>query len=255
MIDLFPTREIALQIGSFSVHWYGLMYFAAFIVAWYLLPRLQKYRDINLTSEEWSSILSWAVVGVIVGGRLGFVLFYGPSYYLAHPLEIFAVWKGGMASHGGFIGVTLAMMWALRKRKSDFWKIADIVVIPVAIGLAFGRMGNFINLELYGIPTTLPWGINIPGVAAPRHPTQIYAVIKDLFIAGMCYWNIRRSSSKPGETLALFLMLYGVLRFLVEFLREQNGVYYLGLSEGQWLTIPLFIIGAILWIRRSSSTK
>src|SRR5262245_54348329 len=113
MISFFPSREVALSIGSFSLHWYGLLYFAAFVVAWYLLPRLQKYRGLNLSSDEWSSILSWAVVGVIVGGRLGFVLFYEPSYYLSHPLEIFAVWKGGMASHGGFIGVALAMFWAL----------------------------------------------------------------------------------------------------------------------------------------------
>ncbi len=251
MIDLFPTREVALQIGSFHIYWYGMMYFSAFIVAWHLLPRLQKYRNITLSSEEWSNILSWAVVGVIVGGRLGFVLFYEPAYYLSHPLEIFAVWKGGMASHGGFIGVSLAMMWALRKRKSDFWKIADIVVIPIAIGLAFGRMGNFINQELYGIPTNLPWGIIVPNSEVLRHPTQIYAVMKDLFIAGVCFLHIRKTSSQqPGQTFALFLMLYGVLRFLNEFLREQSGGYTWGLSEGQWLTIPLFIVGAVLWMRK-----
>lgn len=247
MIDFFPSRQVFIQIGTFGIHWYGIMYFLAFVLAWWLLPRLQKFRNINLSQDEWSNLLSAVVVGVIVGGRLGYVLFYSPLYYLTHPLHIFAVWEGGMSSHGGFIGVTLAVLFALRHRKKDLLAIADIMVIPVAIGLAFGRMGNFINLELYGTPTSLPWGISIPGVPELRHPTQIYAVIKDLFIASMCFLHIKKKSA-PGTTLALFLMLYGTLRFIVEFFREQNGQFFMGLSEGQWLTIPLFIIGVFLWL-------
>jgi phosphatidylglycerol---prolipoprotein diacylglyceryl transferase len=248
MIDFFPSRAVAIDLFGFSVHWYGLLYFAAFAVAWFLVPRLQRYRDLSLSPDEWSRLVSWAVVGVIVGGRLGFVLFYDPAYYIAHPLEIFAVWKGGMASHGGFIGVTLAMLWALRSRKSDVLRIADVVVIPVAIGLAFGRLGNFINQELYGTVTSLPWGMEFPGADGLRHPVQLYAVAKDLLIAAVCFIHLTRRPYVAGHTISLFLLLYGVLRFLTEFVREQNGAIYHGLSEGQWLTIPVFIAGIILWV-------
>ncbi len=248
MIALFPTRTIAIEIAGFSIHWYGLLYLAAFAIAWLLIPRLQKYRSLSLSYDELSNILMWAVVGVIVGGRLGFVLFYQTEYYLSHPAEIFAVWNGGMASHGGFIGVAIALFFALRKRKDDILKIADVLVVPIAIGLALGRLGNFINQELYGIPTTLPWGIAVPDQEGLRHPTQIYAIIKDLFIAGVCFYHLRRPKPLPGRTFALFLMLYGVLRFIVEFFREQNGLYYGMLSQGQWLTLPIFITGVILWL-------
>jgi phosphatidylglycerol:prolipoprotein diacylglycerol transferase len=250
MIDLLPSRQVAIELFGFSVHWYGLLYFAGFVTAWFLLPRLQRYRNLSLSADEWSSLLSWAVVGVIVGGRLGYVLFYGGDYYLRNPLEIFAVWKGGMASHGGMIGVTLAVLWALRHRKSDLLSVADVLVVPVAIGLAFGRLGNFINLEIYGIPTMLPWGISIPGIEGLRHPTQIYAIIKNLFIAAVCFWHLK-TYMKPGQTLALFFMLYGVLRFIVEFFRDQTGVAMFGpLSEGQILTIPVFAVGAWLWVKK-----
>lgn len=250
MIDFFPSRTIAVEIFGFGVHWYGLLYFAAFVVAWLLLPRLQRYRDLSLSADEWSRLISWAVVGVIIGGRLGYVLFYDPWHYLSNPLQIIAVWQGGMSSHGGFIGVTLAMIWALRNNKSQILRIADVVVIPVAIGLALGRVGNFINQELYGTYTTLPWGITIPPEEALRHPTQIYAVIKNLFIALMCYLHLRQRPYISGRTIALFLMLYGVLRFLVEFVRDQQGIYMFGvLSEGQLLTIPVFIAGVVLWWR------
>lgn len=249
MIHFFPTREVALSIGGFGIHWYGLLYFAAFIVAWFLLPRLQKFRDLSLSAEQWSSILSWAVIGVIVGGRLGYVLFYQPGYFLTHPLDIFAVWNGGMSSHGGFIGVSLALLWALRERKNELLKIGDVVVIPIAIGLALGRFGNFINQELYGTVTTLPWGIEIPGIEGLRHPTQIYAIIKDLFIAAVCFVHLRRRPFRAGETLAIFLMLYGVLRFIVEIFREQSGMIFGVLSEGQVLTVPVFVVGVVLWWR------
>lgn len=251
MIELFPSRQVALEIMGFGIHWYGLLYFTGFILGWLLLPRLQKYRGVRLSSEEWSGILSAAVIGVILGGRLGYVLFYDPWHYVSNPLEIIMVWKGGMSSHGGIIGVTLALLWALRERKDQFWLIADTVIVPVALGLALGRLGNFINLELYGTPTALPWGIQIPGVDGLRHPTQIYAIIKDLFIALLCFVHLRRQPFIAGRTAALFLMLYGVLRFVVEHFREQNGVFIGPFSEGQLLTIPVFVVGVILWLRVS----
>lgn len=262
MIAFFPSRAVALTIGSFSIHWYGLLYLCGFFLAWVLIPRLQKFRKLSVTRDEWGTILSAAVVGVIVGGRLGFVFFYEPVYFLSHPWEILMVWKGGMASHGGFIGVTVALLWTLRRRSwTEIWKIADIIVVPIAIGLALGRVGNFINQELYGIVTDLPWGITVPGEQGLRHPTQLYAVAKDLLIAVVCFVHLFRTRDRmqPGQTFALFLLLYGVLRFLIEFLREQHGeVWELGglsLSQGQMLTLPVILIGFVMWIRKRNLNR
>jgi phosphatidylglycerol---prolipoprotein diacylglyceryl transferase len=252
MIDVFPSRTVALDLFGWQIHWYGLLYIAAFLVAWWLLPRLQRYRDLSFTSEDWSRLLSWGVGGVIVGGRLGYVLIYTPASYLVQPWRIFAVWEGGMSSHGGLVGVTLALLWVLRRRSwRDIAAVADLVVVPAAIGLALGRIGNFINMELYGTPTLLPWGIAIPGVPELRHPTQLYAVVKNLLIAGACFLHLRSVHARPGRTVALFLMLYGVLRFLLEFLREQPyGVWDAGfmvLTPGQALTVPVLVAGVLLW--------
>lgn len=242
-----------MSIGTFAVHWYGILYLAAFLLAYALLPRLQRFRGLSLSTEVWASVLSFAIGGVIIGGRLGYVLFYEPSYFLEHPLQIVAVWNGGMSSHGGFISVVLALLWACRRHKVSVLSLADIVVVPAALGLACGRIGNYINLELYGTVTTLPWGMTIPGVEGLRHPTQIYAVLKDLFIAGICFLHLRSVTSVPhGRTCALFLMLYAALRFAVEHFREQPYGYVLGLSYGQLYTVPLFFAGLALylWLRR-----
>lgn len=253
MFSLFPSRQVALELFGFSIHWYGIMYLLAFLLAWFFLPRLQRFRDLQWTKEEWSSALSWAVIGVLVGGRLGFVLFYRPDMFLK-PLEIFQVWHGGMSSHGGFLGVLLALLWILRGKRGEFWKVADVITVPVAVGLALGRMGNFINQELYGSPTNLPWGIRVPGESSPVHPTQLYAVAKDLFIAGACFLHLR-SFRTPGRTAALFLMLYGVLRFVVEHFRVQDYDGLLGLTRGQLLTIPIFLVGIVIWFMRRQSSK
>lgn len=251
MFTLFPSRTVAIEVFGFAVHWYGLLYLAGFLLAWWLLPRLQRYRGLTLTREEWERLLGYAVLGVILGGRLGFVLFYEPRYFLAHPLEIFAVWEGGMASHGGFLGVAVALLLARRRVKIDPWKLADIAVIPAAIGLAIGRIGNLINQELYGTVTALPFGIAIPGVEGLRHPTPLYDAIYNLLIAGACFWYLRRTRSVPGRTCALFLMLYAVCRFFIEFLRVQDysplSVLGIVLTRGQALTVPVFIAGAFLW--------
>lgn len=253
MISFFPSRTVAIDLFGFGVHWYGLLYFLGFLIGWYLLPRLQSYRNISFSADQWSSILSAAVVGVIIGGRLGYVFFYAFSYYLQHPLEIFAVWNGGMASHGGFIGVTLALLFVLQKKSWDeILRIADIVVIPVAIGLGLGRLGNFINQELYGTVTTLPWGMTFVGAVGYRHPIQLYDFAIQMISAGILFWHLRQKPFVPGRTLALFLLLYGVARFLLEFIRDQNGVPVYVLTEGQWLTIPLFAIGCWLLLRTRS---
>ncbi|MFA7681802.1 MAG: prolipoprotein diacylglyceryl transferase [Candidatus Peribacteraceae bacterium] len=255
MVTFFPTRAIAVEILGFSIHWYGLMYLTGFLIAFLLLPRLQRYRKFTLSSDDWSALLSWSIIGVLVGGRLGFVFFYEPLYFMAHPLEIVQVWHGGMSSHGGFLGVAIAVYVACRKKNIDPLALADILVVPAAIGLALGRLGNYVNQELYGTVTNLPWAIAVSGVEGLRHPTQFYAIAKDLFSAAVCFWYLR-STTRAGSVIALFLILYGVLRFFVEYVRVQPyGLITLGvvtLSYGQLLTLPLVLAGVFLWwkIRR-----
>lgn len=252
MIELFPSRVVALSLFGFEVHWYGVLYVLAFLTAFFLLPKLLPFRKLEVDDDDLSSIMTWAILGVIVGGRLGYVLFYAPAIIFQDPLEIFRVWHGGMSSHGGFIGTLLALFFVLRKKGVPFYAFMDIAVIVVAIGLAYGRIGNFINQELYGTVTTLPWGISIPGVEGLRHPTHLYAVLKDLFIASACFWYVRLVRPIiPGRSGALFLMLYGVLRFLNEYLRVQDfpstDLGIISLTRGQLLTVPIFLAGAILW--------
>lgn len=253
-MQLFPTRAIALSIGPLSIHWYGLLYLLGFALGMYLLPKLQRYRDLALTDAQRESLVLHVFVGVLVGGRMGYVLFYDLPYFLQHPVDIIAVWKGGMASHGGFAGVILAL-WAYASRQHiSLLRLADVLMVPVAIGLALGRVGNFINLELYGTVTNVPWAIAIPGVEGLRHPTQFYAVAKDLLIAFVCFVHLRATASNQqaiGRTAALFLALYGVLRFCVEYFRDQplGFLPLLGvqLSRGQLLTLPIVALGALVW--------
>ena len=251
MIEIFPSREVALSVLHFHIHWYGLLYLLSFVVAYYTLPRLAKYRDIHITSDDWASILSWAVVGVIVGGRLGYVFLYEPRYFFSSPLDIFAVWKGGMASHGGFAGVILFLSYALWQRNISIRKVADIAVIPAALGLALGRFGNFINLELYGTVTSVPWGMEFPGAEGLRHPLPLYSVMQNIVIAGVCYWYLLRKPAQYGRTFALFIMLYSVCRYLLEYIREQTHSSFefaiFTFTRGQLYTVPLFIVGLILW--------
>ncbi|HLD07475.1 MAG TPA: prolipoprotein diacylglyceryl transferase [Candidatus Peribacterales bacterium] len=255
-MEFFPNRQIFLEIGPLAIHWYGIMYLLAFCVAWWLIPILARKKGYPLTKDDIGTLLFAGILGVILGGRLGYVLFYAPGYFASHPLEIPAVWNGGMSSHGGMIGVTLAMLIVFRKLRSkvSLFQLADLLTVPIAIGLIFGRLGNFINLELYGTVTDLPWGIAIPGVEGIRHPVQIYAMIKDVFIAIVCFLSLMRSKS-AGVTLGLFFLLYGILRFATEFVREETSegfdIAMLHLTRGQFLTIPVIIIGVwLIWFMR-----
>lgn len=203
MIELFPSRAIAATVFGFSIHWYGVMYFLAFLLTYLLIARFQHYRSLQLSREQIQSILSWAICGVILGGRLGYVVFYEPVYFLHHPLEIFAVWNGGMASHGGFIGVAIALFYALRTHQVPVLAFMDVAVIPIAVGLALGRFGNFINWELYGTVTDVPWAIAIPGVEGLRHPTFFYSMMKDLWIAAICLILLRSGRGSRGLLCSL----------------------------------------------------
>ncbi len=259
-MQFFPSREIALSIGPLSIHWYGIMYLLGFTIGMWLLPKLQKLRSLDMTAAQRESLVLHVFFGVLLGGRLGYVLFYGGTHFFEHPLEIFAVWQGGMSSHGGIIGVILALLLFTRRQRIPLLKLTDTVMVPVAIGLALGRVGNFINLELYGTITTLPWGMAFPGADGLRHPTQIYAILKDLLIAALCFWHIKRTAGverAAGVTTAIFLVSYGILRCVVETFRDQSPYGYmpflgLDISRGQLLTIPVIALGVLLyvWTRR-----
>lgn len=245
MIHFFPTRAVALSLGPLSIHWYGVMYALAFLIGMAMLPRLLRIVRLEMTAKDRENLLLAVFLGVLIGGRLGFVLFYGGGYYLEHPLQIFAVWEGGMSSHGGFLGVALALLVFCRRNDIEFLRLSDAIVVPMAIGLGLGRIGNFINQELYGTVTTLPWGMSFPGADGLRHPIQLYDFAIQMCIA-LCCFVVLRKGAVPGRVAGLFLTLYAVARFLLEYIREQNGVFFGPFSEGQLLTIPIFIAGVLL---------
>jgi phosphatidylglycerol---prolipoprotein diacylglyceryl transferase len=247
---------IAFSLGPLSIRWYGLMYLLGFAL-FLLLGRLRSrdaWRD--MSAQDVDDLLFYGMIGVIVGGRLGHVVFYGPlSYYLANPLEIFAVWKGGMASHGGILGVIVAMWWFARSRGKSFLRVTDFVVPLVPLGLGAGRIGNFINGELWGrvADPTLPWAMIFPqaGDRLPRHPSQLYQFALEGVVLFAILWLYSRKPRAAGTVGSLFLIGYGVLRIIGEFFREPEALYGampLGLSAGQWLSIPMVLVGLAMFV-------
>ena len=195
-----------------------------------------------------------SVVGVVLGGRVGYCLFYKPAYYLAHPLEIFAVWQGGMSFHGGLLGVLLAMVWFARSRQRPWLQVMDFVAPCVPTGLAAGRVGNFINGELWGrvADPSLPWGMVFRGAGnLPRHPSQVYQFLLEGMLLFVLLWLYARGPRKTGQVSAAFLVGYGTFRFIAEFFREPDahlGLLGLGLSMGQWLCVPMVVAGVAMWV-------
>jgi len=247
---------IAFSIGPLAVRWYGLMYLAGFAGGFWLGARRIAQNLAPVSRAQFDDLLFLAVLGVILGGRLGYVLFYKPGYYLSHPMEVFYLWQGGMSFHGGLLGVMLAMVFAARRHRIEWLRLMDFVAPLVPLGIAAGRLGNFINGELWGRATSLPWGMVFrhagPG---PRHPSQLYEfALEGLALFALLWWF----SSKPrprGQVSAVFLLGYGVFRFVAEFGREPDaflGFLALGLSMGQWLCVPMIAAGLWMfaWSRR-----
>jgi phosphatidylglycerol---prolipoprotein diacylglyceryl transferase len=246
----------AIRIGAFAIHWYGLMYllaFAQFLLLGRLRIRAARYQSLGWSYKDLEDLLFVGVLGVVLGGRLGYTLFYMPDYYLSHPLSIFKIWEGGMSFHGGLLGVLLALFWFAYRRKVSFFVVSDLVAPLVPFGLAFGRLGNFINGELWGRPTDLPWAMVFPMVdSIPRHPSQIYQFFGEGVFLGVMLWVYSSKSRRVGQVSGLFLLGYGVCRFLAEFAREPDaflGLLGLGLSMGQWLSLPMIIFGIYLIVR------
>jgi phosphatidylglycerol:prolipoprotein diacylglycerol transferase len=246
---------IAFSLGPVAVRWYGLMYLVAFALL-FLLGRA-RIRAASPSvppkfgQRDLEDLLFWGAIGTVMGGRLGYVLFYKPAHFLSHPLEIFMVWQGGMAFHGGLIGVIAAMALFARRRGWRFLQISDFVAPLVPLGLAAGRMGNFINGELWGRPTTVPWGMVFPqaGDGIARHPSQLYQFAGEGILLFLVLWLYSSRPRAMGAISGLFLVGYGVMRFLAEFAREPDaflGLLGLGLSMGQWLSLPMIALGLAL---------
>ncbi len=248
---------VAIHLGPLAVHWYGLMYVAAF-VAFILLGRvrMRQQPQTHWTPRELDDLLLWGVLGVVLGGRLGQVLFYDPGYYLDNPVEIFAVWKGGMSFHGGLLGVLLALSWHARSHRRRFLEVGDFVAPLVPLGLAFGRVGNFINGELWGrvADPALPWAMVFPRVDdLPRHPSQLYQAGLEGLALFVLLWLYSAKPRPVGAVSGAFLVGYGVFRFVAEYFRTPDhgifGQLTLGISMGQWLSLPMILLGVWLWTR------
>ena len=247
---------IALSLGPVAIRWYGLMYVAAFLL-FLVLGRMHLKRrpDLGFTKENLDDLLFYGMLGVVLGGRLGFVLFYKPMYYLAHPIEIFYIWQGGMSFHGGFLGVLVAMLLFGRKTKRTFFQVTDFIAPSVPTGLAAGRLGNFINGELPGRVTDAsvwPWAMWFPQMDATpiaRHPSQLYQFAMEGLLLFVILWLYSRKPRPVGAVSAVFLIGYGSFRFLAEFTREPDsflGLLSFGMSMGQWLSLPMVVAGIVL---------
>ena len=252
---------VALSLGPLQIHWYGLTYLVAFgLFMWLAALRTMQaqFASVGWTRRDVEDLLFYGVIGVVIGGRLGYMLFYKPGHYLEHPVEILAVWKGGMAFHGGLLGV-LAAMWAFaRSRGRHFLEVTDLIAPCVPTGLASGRVGNFINGELWGraADPSLPWAMVFPqsGLNIPRHPSQLYQFCLEGLLLFALLWFYARKPRSLGIVSGMFLIGYGSFRFLAEYFREPDsflGLLALGMSMGQWLCVPMVLVGAALvWAGR-----
>ena len=248
---------IAIQIGPLAVRWYGLMYLAGFVAFLWLGKRRAAAQPwYGMRALDIDDLLFYGVLGVVLGGRLGQVLFYEPGYYLAHPLEILAVWKGGMAFHGGMLGVFVAMaLWGRRSGKT-FFQVTDFIAPLVPLGLMAGRIGNFINGELWGrvAGATLPWAMVFPQVdTLPRHPSPLYQAAGEGLLLFVILWLFSARQRALGQVSGMFLIGYGVLRFVAEYFREpDHGIFGLSyvISMGQWLSLPMILVGLWLLLRQ-----
>jgi phosphatidylglycerol:prolipoprotein diacylglycerol transferase len=252
-------NPIALQLGPVGIHWYGLMYVVAFVLFLWLgamRSRQPQWAQAGWSRRDVEDLLFFGVIGVIIGGRLGYVLFYKPGYSASHPLEALMVWKGGMSFHGGLLGVIAAVALFARRRGRPFLAVTDFVAPCVPTGLAAGRIGNFINGELWGRAADpwLPWAMVFPqsGATFPRHPSQLYQVLLEGVLLFVLLWWYARKPRGLGQVSGAFLFGYGVLRFVAEFFREPDrflGILALGMSMGQWLCLPMIAAGVWLWQR------
>ena len=255
---LLPEFDpFAINFGGFGIRWYALAYIAGLLGGYWALRREASRPDAPMRPEAVDSLLNHVIIGVIIGGRLGYVSFYNPAFFAANPMEILMVWQGGMSFHGGLAGVTFAMWIFARKQHVSVLAVSDRVAMVTPIGLFFGRLSNFINAELYGRVTSLPWGMVFPGSdGLPRHPSQLYeAGLEGLLLGAIMLFGWRRGwLEKTGRMTAMLLIGYGLSRFLIEFVRQpdpQLGILLNLMTMGQLLCLPMLVAGGfIIWKNR-----
>jgi len=250
----FPNIDpVFLRLGPLEFRWYGLMYILGFLAAYFIILAGVKRKGLAITKDDVADLIFTVALGIILGGRLGYILFYNLSYYLSHPGKLFAVWEGGMSFHGGLAGAIVAGLYFIRKHKLSFYQLADIGFVAAPVGLLLGRIGNFINGELYGRVTDVPWGMVFPGGGPlPRHPSQLYEALLEGVVMFLVLFTLSRKVHKDGVVFWSFIGLYGLFRFLVEFVREpdeQLGILFGLLSMGQLLSLPMFLLGLAMAIR------
>ncbi len=250
----FPDiSPVVFSIGSFSLRWYALAYLVGIISAWFLVKQTIKKYNINISSVQLDDLVFYTTLGIILGGRLGYVICYGDGYFWQNPLEIFAIWHGGMSFHGGIVGVILGLYCFSRKYYFSFLKITDLVALYVPIGIFLGRLANFVNGELWGRVTTVPWAVKFPdGGYFPRHPSQIYEAMTEgvlMFIILNYLWRKPFVRQHTGIISAMFLIIYGISRICMEFFREpdrQIGFIASNITMGQILSLPFLLLGIFI---------
>lgn len=275
--EIFTIHLLGME---FSLRWYALAYLAGLLIGWRIIVALMRRPPLwgdqpPMRPEQVEELMTWVIAGVVLGGRLGFVLFYEPGYYLANPGQIPVIWRGGMSFHGGFLGVVLASWWYCRRHDIPALRLADALSVATPVGLGLGRLSNFINAELWGRPTDAPWGVifpgeaaqNCPGIVGPcaRHPSQLYeAGLEGVVLAAALFLLVRAGGlRRPGQALGVFLMGYGLSRFVVEFFRQADAQFITpdnplghvlggpvwGVTMGQLLSLPMILVGLAFLIR------
>ncbi len=257
-----PLDPVAISFGSIEIRWYALAYLAGFLLGWRYCLYLARHFPRGPAPERYDEFLTWAVIGTVIGGRLGYILLYQSDYYFAHPLEMLQVWHGGMSFHGGALGVVMAAWLFAQRRNLNFFSFTDVLACVTPIGLGLGRLANFVNGELYGRVTTMPWGIVFPhGGDMVRHPSQLYeAILEGPVLLILLFLMSRKISfrARPGYLSGVFLLCYGVFRFGVEFFREpdaQFGFLYGDMTMGQLLCVPMIMFGVYLTMWTEKRTK
>ncbi len=250
MIEFPNINPIAIDLGLVQIRWYAISYIIGILLSWFLILKIIKITKIKINSQVISDLISNSILGIILGGRLGYVLFYNNQYFINNILEIFKIWNGGMSFHGGLIGVIIATIYTSKKSKVPLLQMADLVAVVAPVGIFFGRIANFINGELFGRITTHPYGVIFPnGGNLPRHPSQIYEAIFEgllLFFILFILFQVKYIRNNTGILTGFFIFFYGIFRFFIEYFREPDehiGLLYFDLSMGQFLCLPMILIG------------
>jgi phosphatidylglycerol---prolipoprotein diacylglyceryl transferase len=247
----FPDIDpVILKIGPLSMRWYGLMYIFGFVSSYLLVIYQLKKKALKIDRAIIDDLFFYLILGLIVGARLGYVIFYNLGFYLENPLDIFVIWRGGMSFHGGLIGTVIVCLLVIKKKKLDFFQTVDLIIPTCPIGIGFGRFGNFINGELFGKPASVPWAMVFPeGGPSPRHPSQLYEMFFEGILLFCILWIYKDKKKRDGDVFALFLILYGLFRIFCELFREpdsQLGYLFSLLSMGQILSLCMIAIGVVL---------